>query len=55
LRDSDNHAVTPSTKYIDYIELAKRDTTYYNGSIKDIRVHTFTGEMNTNDALRLYQ
>lgn len=55
LRDTDNHAVAPSTKYIDYIELARRSTTYFNGSIKDIRIHTFTWALNANDALRLYQ
>lgn len=55
LRDSDDHAVAPSTNYADYIELGRRDTTYYDGDIKDIRVHTYTGEITDDDALRLYQ
>lgn len=55
LRDTDNHAVAPSTKYIDYIELARKSSTYYNGSIKDIHIHTYTGALSSNDATRLYQ
>jgi len=57
LRDSDNQPWWPSiwSKIVDYIDLARKWTTYFNGSIKDIRIHTFTGSLNTNDALRLYQ
>lgn len=55
LRDSDDHAVSPSVKYLDEIELWRRITTYYNWDIKDIRIHTYTGALSDADALRLYQ
>lgn len=55
LRNSANFVNPPLSKYTDYIQLWRKNTTYYNGSIKDIRIHTFTWSLNANDALRLYQ